>query len=221
MSVSSYVYLALSLLLLWFPRNWLRFGVRVTPKPPRKYNQAKVERDPYDQSVKPLAEATKSRNWLDLFRAMIGGYGVLNVAEQHALGGFAAAPTVLSAAAAVLLVAAVVQMIRLEGRLSLFAPIFFLQGLTFGVSGGTIGTMAMLGSWALSPVLPTAGALLFVQGAATLCLSLLLRGADPELGMVMAGVTWVPVLVSILLRKRLAASFDKKLKIVPRDARAE
>ena len=222
MPVSSYVYLALSLLLLWFPRNWLRFGMRVTPKPPRKYNQAKVERDPYDQSVKPLAEAVKSRNWLDLFRAMIGGFGVLNVAEQQAIGGdLSAAPVLLALATAALVVGTVVQMVRLQGRLSLFAPIFFLQGLTFGATGGMVGAIAMLGAWGLSPVLPSAGALLFVQGAATLCLSLLLREADPVMGMVMAGVIWMPVLVSVLFRKRLAAAFDKKFKVVPRDARAE
>ena len=221
MPVSSYVYLALSLLLLWFPRNWLRFGVRVTPKPPRKYNQTKVERDPYDKSVKPLGEAAKSRNWLDLFRAMIGAYGVLRVAEQQAQGELADAPVLLALAAGALLVGTMVQMIRLQGRLSLFAPIFFLQGLTFGATGGMVGTIAMLGTWGLSPVLPSAGALLFVQGAAALCLSLLLRGADPVLGMVAAGVTWVPVLISVLFRKRLAAAFDKKLKVIPRDARAE
>lgn len=221
MPVSSYALLFFSLLLLWFPRNWLRFGVRVTPKPPRKYNQTKVERDPHDQAVKPLVEAVKSRNWLDFFRAMIGGYGVLSVAERQAAGGLETSPTLLAWAAGALMLGVVVQMIRMQGRLSLFAPIFFLQGLTFGAAGGVIGAITMLGSWALSPVLPSAGALLFVQGAATLCLSLLLRDADPVLGMVMTGVIWMPVLVSVLLRKRLAGAFDKKLKIIPRDARAD
>jgi hypothetical protein len=216
---SSYVYLAFSALLLWFPRNWLRLGVRVTPKPPRKYNQVKEERDPHDRTVKPLTEAAKSRNWLDLFRAMIGGYGVFTVAEQQAEGGLSTSPALLVWAAAALLVGVLVQMIRIQGRLSLFAPIFFLQGLTFGVMGGVIGIISMLGSWALSPVLPSAGALLFVQGASTLCLSLLLSRADPIIGMVVAGISWIPVLIAVLLRKRLAAAFDKKLKIVPRDAR--
>lgn len=220
MSPTSYVFLALGLLLIWFPRNWLRFGVRVSPKPPRKYNQTKVERDPYDLSVSPVVEGVKSRNWLDFFRAMIGSWVVLGVAAERG-GGMASGSTTLTLAASALGVAGLIQMVRVEGRLSLFAPIFFLQGMNFGMNGGIIGAITMIGAWALSPVLPSAGALLFVQGAATLCLGLLLRNAEPVLGMIMAGLTWVPVLISVLLRKRLAASFDKKLKIVPRDLRVD
>ena len=220
MSPASYVFLALGVLLIWFPRNWLRFGMRVTPKPPRKYNQAKTERDPYDRSVSPVVEGVKSRNWLDLFRAMVGSWVVFVVADEYA-GGAALNSTALTIATCVLGVGVLIQMIRMEGRLSLFAPIFFLQGMNFGVNGLTIGAITMLGAWALSPVLPSAGALLFVQGASTLCLGLLLRDAEPLLAMIVAGLTWTPVLIGVLLRKRLAASFDKKLKIVPRDARAD
>lgn len=220
MSPTSYVFLALGILLIWFPRNWLRFGMRVTPKPPRKYNQAKTERDPHDRSVSPVVEGMKSRNWLDLFRAMIGSWVVLGVAEGSA-GGAAPGSTALTLAASAMGVGVLIQMIRMEGRLSLFAPIFFLQGMNFGVNGAIIGAITMLGAWALSPVLPSAGALLFVQGASTLCLGFLLRNAEPVLAMIVAGITWAPVLISVLLRKRLAASFDKKLKIIPRDARAD
>jgi hypothetical protein len=80
-SVTYYVYLALAIALLCFPRGWLRFGVRVTPKPARKVNQHKVERDPYDRSPKPLQEMAKSRNWVDFFRAAAGGGGTSYGAE--------------------------------------------------------------------------------------------------------------------------------------------
>ncbi len=220
MSAPSLVLLALALLLLFFPRNWLRLGKRVSAKAPRKYNQAKVERDPHDQAVKPLVEAAKPRNWLDFFRALIGAAVVFRVAEEHG-GAVTASSSALPWITAALVLAVVAQMIRLEGRLSLFAPIFFLQGLAFGIAGGVIGVITMLGAWALTPVLPTAGALLFVQGAVALCLSLLLNPQELAPGIVLAGVTWLPVLVSVLLRKRLAAAFDKKLKIIPRDARAD
>ena len=220
MSPTSYVFLALGVFLIWFPRNWLRFGKRVTPKPPRKYNQVKTERDPHDRSVSPVVEAVKSRNWLDWFRAMVGSWVLFIVADDYAKGA-ALNTTALTVAGGVLGVGVFIQMIRLEGRLSLFAPIFFLQGMNFGVNGLVIGAIAMLGAWALSPVLPSAGALLFVQGASTLCLGLLLRDAEPVLAMIVAGLTWIPPLVSVLLRKRLAASFDKKLKIMPREARAD
>lgn len=217
MSASTYVLLGFALLLLWFPRNWLRAGLRVTAKPPRKYNQSKVERDPHDRSVKPLAEAAKARNWLDWFRAMIGTWVIADVANSQ-VGRTASGTVELWIAAGVLLVGVIVQMIRLEGRLSLFAPIFFLQGMNIGLNGPMIGLLVMLGSWALSPVLPTAATFLFVQGASTLCLGFLIKGADPGAGMAMAILSWVPALIAVLLRKRLAATFDKKLKIVPRDA---
>ena len=215
-----YPFLAFALVLLWFPRGWLRHGLRVTSKPPRRYNQPKTERDPNDRAVKPLVEAVKSRNWVDFFRAAVGGYGVTSAVFASSGAGAAHAPALVWQGA--LLAAAVFfQMVRLEGRLSLFAPIFFLQGLTVGAAGPLVGLLAMLGSWALTPVLPGAGAVLFVQGAITLSLGLLLQGTEPTLLMVLTGVIWLPMLVSVLLRKRLSASFDKRMKVVPRGEWAE
>ncbi len=216
--VTFYIYLAVALFLLCFPRGWMRFGKRVSPKPPRKVNQTKVERDPYDRSPKPLQEAAKSRNWVDFFRAAASGYAVMLVAQQWTADP-EAAPTgwVLATVAGIWCLGTMVQMVRIEGRLGLYAPVFFLQGLGVGVMGSVIGFIAMFGSWALSPVLPGIGALLFVQGAITLCLSLMIRDAQPITGIVLAGVIWMPVLVSVLLKKRLTGSFDKKFKVVPRD----
>lgn len=215
---SSIILLTLALFLLFFPRNWLRLGKRVTAKPLRKYNQTKVERDPYDQTMHPLVEAAKSRNWVDFFRALIGVAVVAHVAEQHG-GGLGQSSAALPWVALALALAVIAQMIRLEGRLSLFAPIFYLQGLTIGLAGGVIGLFTMLVTWALTPVLPSPGALLFVQGAATLCLTLLLSDTDVAPGILLAGLAWLPMLISVLLRRRLAAVFDKRQKIIPRDAR--
>lgn len=221
MSVQNILFLTCALLLLLIPRGWLRFGGRVTAKPPRKYNQAKVERDPYDHTVNPVAEAVKPRNWLDLFRGMVGAGVLFYVAEDYAGEATLASSNLFSWVIAALTLAVVAQMIRLQGRLGLFAPIFFLQGINLGVNGAVVGLIVMLGAWALSPVLPSAGALLFVQGAAALILCFLLSDANPAYGLMVAGLTWLPVLVSILMRKRLSAAFDKKLKIIPRDARAD
>jgi hypothetical protein len=217
---SSYVLLGLSVFLLLFPRNWLRHGMRVTPKPPRKYNQAKVERDPYDRTVKPTVEAVKPRNWVDFFRAVVGGAVLSHVVEKE-FGLIAESSTLFTIMCVGLAVAVFAQMVRLEGRLSLFAPIFYLQGLCVGFCGPVVGLFSTLGAWALSPVLPTAGALLFVQGMGTLCLGFLLKEEDPALATLIACVTLLPSVVSVLLHKRLTASFDKKLKIVPRDARSD
>lgn len=212
-----YLFLAFALLLLWFPRGWLRHGLRVTPRPARRFNQAKTERDPHERSVKPLAEAAKSRNWVDLLRAAVGAYGVAYAVFTVPATVEVHAPTLVWQAV-LLTLAVLFQMIRLEGRLSLFAPIFFLQGMTLGVAGPLVGFLAMAGSWALTPVLPGAGAVLFVQGGITLSLGLLLQDTEPKLLMILTGVVWLPVLASVLLRKRLSASFDKRMKVVSREA---
>lgn len=219
MSTTSYLLIGFSLLLLWFPRSWLRHGKRATPNAPRKHNQVKEERDPYDQTVKPVEEALKKRNWVDFFRAMVGAWIVVWMAEEQAgAGALSTKVTVYLAAAWTL--AVLTQMFRLQGRLALFAPIFFLQGLTIGVLGPVVGFITMFGSWALSPVLPSPAALLFIQAASTFCLGFLLNPTDPKLAMVVASVACLPVLISVLSRKRLAAGFDKKLKIISRDAKS-
>jgi hypothetical protein len=217
-----YPFLIFSLLLLWFPRGWLRHGWRVTPKPARRINQAKVERDPYERGVKLVTEATKSRNWVDLFRSAVGAYGVTAVAITPPAETVLAHTPTVSLQAAILCVAVFIQMVRLEGRFSLFAPIFFVQGIAFGVGGPLVGFLAMIGCWALSPVLPGPGAVLFVQGALALAIGLLLHPKEePHLLLVTAGVTWIPVLLSVLFQKRLSASLDKRLKIIPRGAWAD
>lgn len=218
-----YAFLALALLLLWFPRNWLRHGLRVLSGPSRRSSRAaradeELTRDPHDRGVKPLAEAGKSRNWIDLMRAGVGAYGVTMVALRPPVGSEQPDVMTIACQGAVLAIATLVQMVRLEGRVSLFAPIFFLQGMTLGVAGWLVGALAMIGTWALSPVLPGAGAMLFVQGGVALSLGLLLQSpsTEPVLLMVLTGVIWMPVLASVLLRKRISAAFDKRVKTVSR-----
>jgi uncharacterized membrane protein len=212
--------LVVAVLLLLFPRNWMRYGARVGSKPTRKTEDAgPTLRDPRERSVDPSAEAGKSRNWIDLARGWVAGLALFVVALTPPEGLVGADLGTLSWQGLVLILAALSQMVRLEGRLSLFAPIFFLQGITFGAVGWLVGLLAMVGSWALTPVLPGPGAVLFVHGAFTLCLGLLFPGQAPEVVMLMVGVIWLPVLLSVLLKKRLSASFDKRTKLVSRPAR--
>jgi hypothetical protein len=55
-----------------------------------------------------------------------------------------------------------------------------------------------------------------VQASLVLVLGLLLEGADPALLMTLAGIIVLPTLMSVLLRKKLSASLDKRFKVVPR-----
>ncbi len=212
--------LVFALLLLLFPRNWLRHGPRVGGRPVRRQpGEPAPERDPNERGLKPLVEAAKPRNWIDFGRGAVGALALTCAAILAPEGGLGGDWQTLTLHGVVLGVASIVQMLRVEGRLTLFAPIYFLQGVTFGIAGWFVGLVAMVGSWALTPVLPGPGGLLFVQGAVALSLGLLLGNTAPPALMILAGVIWLPMLVSILMHRRLSASFDKRLKWVPRENR--
>ena len=213
--------LVFALLLLVFPRNWLRHGPRIGGRAARRHaGETAPERDTNERGLKPLVEAGKWRNWIDFGRGAVGGLALTGAAIVAPDSPKAGDWVTLTLHGVVFGAAAVVQMLRIEGRLALFAPIYFLQGLTFGVAGWFVGLVAMLGSWALTPVLPGPGALLFVQGAVALSLGLLLGNTAPNVLMVLAGVVWLPMLASVLMHRRLSASFDKRVKRVPRERRA-
>jgi hypothetical protein len=214
-----YVYLIFSLLLLWFPRNLLRHGQRFGAKPARRTDGPPAERDPLDKSLRPLDEVAKSRNWVDFGRAAVGAYGVTTWGIMQTEAETGRAVAILHGA--VLLAGMAIQMVRVQqGRVGLFAPIFFLQGVGVGVAGIVTGGLAMAGSWALSPVLPGAAAVLFVQGGLALCFGFLLGHMDTDTMMLIGAVTWAPVLLSLLLRKRLSAGFGKRVKIVSRSSKS-
>lgn len=177
-------------------------------------------RDPKERTVRPMAEAAKARNWIDFARAGVGAGALTSVALVPPEGVVGPHVETLTWQGLTLAAATVAQMVRFAGRLSLFAPIFFLQGVTFAVAGWLVGGLSMVGSWALTPVLPGAGAVLFVQGGLALSLGLLMRDTEPTMLMVLAGVVWVPVLASVLLKKRLSAAFDKRVKVVSRGSRS-
>ncbi len=214
-----YLYLAVSILLLWVPRNWLRLGLRLTPKPERVYNAAKVERDPMDRTPKPITEAGKTRNWVDFFRATIGTAAIMWTAILPPEGHAGVDHVTLGIQMGIIFVSVCVQMVRFEGRFSLFAPIFFIQGACFGMAGFLPGLFSMLIAWGLSPVLPSAGAILFVHGACILSFGLLLQDVTPALLFYAAGITWFPMVFAVLIQKRLPGVMDKRLKIVPRSER--
>jgi hypothetical protein len=207
--------LSLAVVILYFPRGWLRLGKRVTPKPPRKYNQVRVEKDLSDNAVKPLDVIAKPRNWIDFVRGALGAATVVYMMDEL-LGATFSKDSILYINIGILLVSLIIQMIRMERRLSLFAPIFFLQGMAIGLVGPIAGLLAMVSTWAFSPTLPNANMVLIMQGAMVACITLLLPGTDVALALVAGGLTWLPAFVSLFSRRRLAANFDKKMKVIPR-----
>jgi len=204
-------YLGLGLLLLWFPRPWLRLGA-FRRKARRRDWAPNRERQPGDFSVWLGEEASKSRNWVDFFRALAGGAAVggtliptiAAIAPAGPEAGAAAAQLVLGLKLAILLVGLALQLFRREERISLFAPIFYLQGLAFGLIGWKAATCAIALAWA--------AVLLAVFGFLEILAGLFFR--QPRRETLLAGaLTLLPVFASLALKRRLA-QFTKRTKII-------
>jgi hypothetical protein len=109
--IINWPYLLIALAMLWFPRQWLRTGARVLKK--RRKPDGAMERlagmgarDPEDKSVQPGREFANFRNYIDLFRALAGGYSLSQFALTTSTE--AAATTAFVIQAGILLVAVLI-----------------------------------------------------------------------------------------------------------------
>ncbi|MBI2812673.1 MAG: hypothetical protein HYX71_00110 [Opitutae bacterium] len=209
----SWPYLLLAVAMLWFPRQWLRNGARVLKK--RRRPDGALERlagmgarDPDDKSVQPGKEFANFRNYVDLFRALAGGYSLTQFAFAARDGD--AELAVFLVQAAILLVAVLSQTIRLGERLSFFAPIFFLVGLSVGASGHYAGLLAFILVLAINPIIPNPRLFLTAYGLLLLAFGYFLD-ADMKLLGVNAALILLPPLLS-LLAKRPLVIFTRKAK---------
>lgn len=215
-SFTTYLQVGLVLGLLAVPRGWLRSGPKVRKKSSRRQKQEEWTpgRDPGDRSLRVTEEIAKPRNWIDLARAGLATWLLTlllpelpGVAEWDALSR-----TLLIAG--VLAAGCLVQTLRFESRLSLFAPVFYLQGVALGLLGPVPGLLAMVAAWGLSPMLPGPVSMLFCQGALATGLGLLLLDAEFGPALVAGGVTILPAMVAVLAKRRLNAGLEKKPKLV-------
>lgn len=215
----NWLYLLLAIAMLWFPRQWLRSGARVLKK--RRKPDSAMERlagigarDPDDKSVQPGREFANARNYIDLFRALAGGYSLSQFAFTIGAGAGASAEsaelTAFVIQAIILLVAVLLQSMRFDGRLSFFAPIFFFVGMSVGASGHYAGLFAFALVLAINPVIPNPR--MFLTAYALLLLPFgFVFSADWRLLGLNAGLILVPPLLS-LLTKRPLVIFTKKPK---------
>jgi hypothetical protein len=211
--IINWPYLLIALAMLWFPRQWLRAGARVLKK--RRKPDGAMERlagmgarDPEDKSVQPGRELTNFRNYLDLFRALAGGYSLSQFALTTSTEG--AATTAFVIQGGILLVAVLIQSVRYDGRLSFFAPIFYFVGMSVGASGHYTGLFAFALVLAINPILPNPRMFLTAYGLLLLPFGLVF-GAPLDLLAVNAALVLLPPLLS-LLAKRPLVIFSRKAK---------
>ncbi len=217
-------YLLTAVALLWFPRPWLRTGKAVLKK--RRKPDGALERlagigarDPDDRSVQPAREFTNFRNYLDLFRAFAGGYCLIQFAFTTT--GRDAARTVLIIQALCMLIAVLIQSLRLAGHLNFFAALFYLLGLTIGTCGQATegmpftighgaGSFAFALVLAINPVIPNPRLFLTAFGLLLLPFGFVFGANLALLAVNVILILLVPLLS--LLSKRPVVIFTRKAK---------
>lgn len=210
--IINYWLLPIALVLLWLPRQWLRFGGRVFAEPRRR----RVDHDEHDQrdvSLKYREEFTKSRNWIDFLRAIAGSLAISYCCFENGAVDKAVDARIFVLQCVVLIAAVLIQTIRHEGRFSLVAPVFFILGLSFGLIGWKGGLFASITIWTLNLVLPSAGVFLFVFAGIEICFGLLLSKVPLRFALLAAALAILPVLLSAVTKHRLVR-FSKKTKHV-------
>ncbi len=206
-------YFLAALAMLWFPRQWLRTGKSILKR--RRKPDGVLERlagigarDPEDRSVQAGKEFSNFRNYVDFFRALAGGY-CLGQFSFEAVGN-EAAQNVFWGQSLIMLVAVLIQTVRLDGRLSFYAAIFYYVGLNTGVSAHYAGLFALALTLAINPVIPNPRLFLTAYGLLMLPFGFAFN-ADTKMLAVNVGLVLLIPLVS-LLSKRPVVIFSRKAK---------
>ncbi len=217
------VQLLIALALLWCPRQFLRVGVRIgSQHRRRKFDRQSNERGPQDSSVSLQHELKKLRNYIDYGRAALGGAVIFGTTYTDAcIRVVSGAPTgsgrlVLGLQVLIVLIGMLIQLVRLEPRLKLFASIFYLMGLALGLCGLKVGGFATVMIWAINIAgLPPAG-FLFLYGATLLAFASVFNGGrllsvDNRNAIIAAVIVAAPALISWMAREKLV-HFIKRSK---------
>ena len=192
--------LLIAVLLLWIPRQWLRYGGKVVSLPERS-KAAKDIRDANDVSLQLRDEILKPRNWVDFFRAVAGGIAVYAVCFEGAPKG--TGTLVYSIQIAVLVIAVLIQTMRIEQRMTLVAPVFFILGLSFGLIGWKAAVFACVTIWVANLLLPSAGIFLFVFALTEAVFFRVVGRFSMKTAILAAILTLLPLLFSAVTNRRL------------------
>lgn len=205
----------LTLILLLFPRPWMRAGAIV-----RKRRRSAAERvrsaepwnarSPGDPRVTFGREFRRFRNYIDLLRA--GAGALLLTGELGVTACLAAEPDaprmlvrgVIILRALILLAAVLIQTVRWEhGRLTFYPPVFFLSGLSLALCGPWAALFSVVLIWAVSPAFANAQIFLVVYAVLLFVFGHQAGGLRDFSTDYMAFLAFLPVLLSLLAKKPL------------------
>jgi hypothetical protein len=209
------VLLLLGIVLLWFPRQWMRRGVALLQRKRHSSGSSRIldpwkDREPGDPQVNFRTEFTKFRNYVDLFRAAAGSltiWGGMGIVASIAVpdeGPRNLRWQALALQVLIVLLGALVQALRYErNRVSFYPPIFYLAGLAVGLCGYQAAAFAFVLIWAINPALPNAQAFLTVYALLLTVFGMLFRGVSSPSVLLAGGLTFLPVLLSLLAGRPL------------------
>lgn len=203
-----------ALLLLWFPRPWLRLGRwrrrrRKQREVLEKFAQDGA-REPGDHSVSLRRECFSLRNHVDGARGAAGTVALTSFSFTDSPPE--AQRAVMGLTLAVLLVGLLAQTLRRrEGRMAFFAPIFYAVGLNVGLGNHYPGAIAFLLVCAVNPVLPDARWFLTAYALALLPFNVFL-GGGVQAAVLHSALLFAPIVLSLLAGRSLAL-------VAPRPAR--
>lgn len=229
-----YIILALSVILLLIPRPCLQWGQLSRANKSGSSSSAPASassassssqhrrrrRKPsptrtefvFDYRLETFREIKNPHNWIDFLRAAVGSFGLfitgitgtdlvdVPLAES---GPYITAQIVVAA------IAVLAQMVRIEKSVMYYAPVFFIQGLMFGLVDWRVGLLTMLGIWTITPLLHTPAPFLALMGIVAAAFGALLHVHWIYL-LTALGITLGPVLWTILFHQRLIASMERK-----------
>lgn len=219
-------FLLLALLLLCFPRQWMRLGLAIMNRKRRRSEGAtRREEEPWktsepgDPAVSFREEFVKVRNYVDLFRAtagslaVIGGLGIDPCVSAPPDAPKLVGYEVFAVQVAILLAGLLVQSVRYErGRFLVFAPIFFLAGLSVGICGIKAAGFAFALIWAVNPMLKNPSGFLSAYALLIGLFGVLFLDFTSILVVLAVVLTFLPVLLSALMQRPLVLFSRKSVR---------
>lgn len=207
---TDFVILSLSLIVLLFPRRWLRQGKRIFPihrKPGS--DSPSLTRHPWDKSLSAREEFSKIRNHIDFLRGAVGSYGLMNASfvNPAALGSNGAF-NLFALQILILAFALAVQTMHWGNRHTTHPPIFFLGGISVGLVGVPASICAFAAVWALCELIANPSIFIALQSVAIIAFGFLLSGLN-RLTLSAGALAFVPLVFSAVLRRPLAIGSHK------------
>lgn len=207
------------------PRHWLRVGRKAArslglSRRTRKREFVRI-RESGDNRVNLTEEFGKARNYVDFLRALAGGLVLIGNPDwgvSSCFGDFEDLLTVredlfiFEIQIAIIAIGVVRQFVRIEGRVTFYAPLFYFAGLAFAMCGFGAGFFAFLLVWTLNTALPIPPVgFLSVYVLFLWLMGMLFQGIGNHYVYAASILYALPVVVSLMARRSLAL-FTKKAK---------